>query len=69
MNVLSQAINNGIYPKKMVVSKTQITEIVRDFHTRWEPCLDLLDDQAYCVAFYMTRTGEQKRCVMIWDID
>jgi len=70
MNPLQQAIKNGLYPKRMVVSENQVREIVKDFYTRWEPYDEsnqLLKQYAHCTAYYMTRRGGQKKCVVIWD--
>ena len=67
MNPLQQAIKNGLYPKRIIVSENQVREIVEHFYTKWEPSIKVETHQAHCTAYYMTRKGEQKKCLVIWD--
>ena len=39
MNPLQQAIKNGLYPKRIIVSENQVREIVEHFYTKWEPSI------------------------------
>ena len=66
MNPLSQALKNGHYPKRMVVSRRQVSYILKCFQTKWEPA-KVAPTEAYCTAYYMTKTGQQKKCLIVWD--
>ena len=70
-NVLSQALENGIYPKSMVISREQVIDIVADFRTGFPLRFDTFktittfDYAFYFEAYYNTKKGVQKKCLVL----
>jgi hypothetical protein len=70
VNRLSELINNGVYPKILKVTRSQAVPITQHFETAWEPDLtnsyDYKGMVGYFRAYYTTRTGKQKYCVILF---
>jgi len=69
-NVISEMLTKGVYPVKMSVTRQQAFEIIRDFQTSWDsytPSGVPVVAGGWCYAYYMTRKGKQKRCLVMWN--
>ena len=69
MSILSELLSNGVYPKRMKISKIQAVEICREFKTSWTPDMDYeFTDNIYVIgkfkAYYSTKTGLGKYCTV-----
>ena len=66
MNKLSELINNGVYPKRLKIKKSEAAPITQHFETAWRGEDYKLSDDilGHFIAYYNTRTGKQKYCVI-----
>lgn len=71
MNKLSELINNGVYPKRLKVTRSEAVPITQHFQTAWRgedhrayEFTDNIYTLGHFRAYYNTRTGKQKHCVI-----
>jgi hypothetical protein len=71
MNVLSQALKNRHYPKTMIVSRDQAWEIMDHFYcilnANPTSFYDLNKYATYFEAYYNSKTGINKKCLVLME--